>query len=112
MDMNNFVYTNNMFDVYFSSAVIKYSPDIHRTVTEAIRVTRNGGIVAFGFMYGMDSDIIPEGSHLEGGVSDLLTLFKEHVDHVYWHDEYVVAKDDIRAAVIFRLRKKHLDSRE
>lgn len=105
MDMNNLDYADDHFDIYYSSAVIKYSPDILRTVSEAIRVTRGGGLMVFGFMYGMKSDIVPEGSGLEAGVRELLDLFEAHVDHIYWHDEYVVAEDDVRAAVIFRLRK-------
>lgn len=105
MDMNDLDYEDDAFDVHYSSAVIKYSPDIRRTAAQAVRTTRNGGLMVFGFMYGMESDIIPDGSALAGGVRDLLKLFEGHVDHVYWHDEYMVAPDDIRAAIIFRLKK-------
>lgn len=106
MDMNDLDYEDDSFDVHYSSAVIKYSPDIRRTAAQAVRTTRNGGLMVFGFMYGMESDIIPKGSALAGGVRDLLKLFEGHVDHVYWHDEYMVAPDDIRAAIIFRLKKQ------
>ena len=106
MDMNDLDYEDDSFDVHYSSAVIKYSPDIRRTAAQAVRTTRNGGLMVFGFMYGMESDIIPDGSALAVGVRDLLKLFEGHVDHVYWHDEYMVAPDDIRAAIIFRLKKQ------
>ena len=105
MDMNQLEFGDNAFDIYYSSAVIKYSTDIKTAVSEAVRVTKNGGIMAFCFMYGSLTDLIPAGSELSGGVRDLLDLFGDHVDHIYWHEEYVVTEQDIRAAVIFRIRK-------
>lgn len=105
MDMNDLSYPDGYFDIHYSSAVIKYSPDIHRSVAEAVRVTRDGGLMAFGFMFGELTDIIPQGSDLSGGVAELLQLFGEHVGHVYWQEEFPVAANDIRASTIFRLKK-------
>jgi hypothetical protein len=105
MDMNDLRYPADHFDVYYSSAVIKYSPDIRRTVSEATRVTRNGGLMVFGFMFGALSDLIPEGSDLSGGLAELLALFEDHVDHVYWREEFPYEPGDTRASIIFRLRK-------
>jgi hypothetical protein len=61
--------------------------------------------MVFGFMFGETSGIIPEGSELSGGVPDLLVAYGDHVDHVYWHERFPYAPGDIRAAVIFRVKK-------
>jgi hypothetical protein len=105
MDMNSLEYGADAFDIYYSSAVIKYSPDIRRTVSESLRVTRSGGLMVFGFMYGDPGSLIPTGSELNGGVRELLDLYGTHVEHVFWHDEFPYAPGDTRAAVIFRIRK-------
>jgi SAM-dependent methyltransferase len=105
MDMNSLEYGDDSFDIYYSSAVIKYSPDIRRTISESLRVTRSGGLMAFGFMYGDPGSLIPTGSELNGGVRELLGLYGTHVEHVFWHDEFPYAPGDTRAAVIFRIRK-------
>jgi SAM-dependent methyltransferase len=105
MDMNTLEYADDSFDIYYSSAVIKYSPDIRRTVAESLRVTRPGGVMVFGFMFGETSDIIPKGSELHGGVRDLLALYGGHVEHVFWHEEFPSAPGDTRAGTIFRIRK-------
>jgi SAM-dependent methyltransferase len=105
MDMNSLQYGDDSFDVYYSSAVIKYSPDIRQTVSESLRVTRSGGLMVFGFMYGDPGSLIPSGSELNGGVRELLALYGAHVEHVFWHDEFPYAPGDTRAGVIFRMRK-------
>ena len=105
MDMNDLQYADDSFDVYYSSAVIKYSPDIRKTVAESVRVTKPGGIMAYGFMFGVKSDLIPDGAELMGGVQELLELYEGYVEHVFWQEEFVFASDDIRATVIFKLKK-------
>ena len=105
LDMNELDYPDDAFDIYYSSAVIKYSPDIRRTISEAIRVTRNGGVMAFGFTYGTPGELAPSGSNLFGGSKELLELFDGHVDWIYWNEEFDFAPGDIRTTVIFRLRK-------
>lgn len=105
MNMNNTSFRDNEFDVYYSSAVIKYSPDIKKTVAEAVRVTKNGGLMVFGFTFGAETDIVPNGSHLKGGVKELLSLFDGHVRSVCFCDEFLIGDGDTRAAVVFRLDK-------
>jgi len=105
MDMNALSYVDNSFDVYYSSAVIRYSPDIRKTVSESIRVTRPGGIMAYGFTFGMLGDLIPTGAEMRNGIADLLALYAGHVEHVYWQEEFEANPGDFRATVIFRLRK-------
>jgi hypothetical protein len=105
MDMNELEFPDNHFDIYYSSAVIKYSNDIRRSVSEAVRVTRDGGFMAFGFTYGTPSELVPEGSNLFGGGRELIELFADHVESVYWTEEWKYAAGDTRTTLIFRLRK-------
>lgn len=105
MDMNQLQYADDTFDIYYSSAVIRYSPDIRKTVAESIRVTQPGGIMAYGFTYGLLGSLVPTGSELSGGIQELLQLYAGHVDHVYWQEEFAASPGDFRATVIFRLKK-------
>lgn len=105
MDMNDLKYDADTFDVYYSSAVIKYSPDIKKSVSESLRVTKNGGLMVFMFMYGGHNDLIPEGSALDGGVQELLDLYQPHVEHVHYWNEFKFTEQDYRAAVIFKIKK-------
>jgi SAM-dependent methyltransferase len=105
MDMNDIKYEDNFFDIYYSSYVIKYSPDVSKTISEAIRVVKNGGLIVFAFSYGLESNVIPSGAELSGGIKDLILLFKDHIEHIYWNEEYQISGSDMRAALIFRLNK-------
>lgn len=105
MDMNNMSFPDNYFDIYYSSFVIRYSPDIHRTISESIRVTRSGGLIVFGFTFGFVSSSIPKGSELLGGIKELLSMYSENVDYVFWQEEYQVSENDRRGSIIFKLKK-------
>lgn len=105
MDMNSLDFPDNYFDVYYSSAVIKYSPDIDLTVRESLRVTKPGGLMAFGFTFGMVSDLVPEGSALYGGLKDLFKLYESNIEWVYWQEEFFYSEGDTRATAIFRIKK-------
>lgn len=108
MDMNNLEFEDNYFDVYYSSAVIKYSPDIHRTVQESIRVSKPGALMAFGFTFGAPSDLVPEGSALYGGLKDLFKLYENYIETIYWQEEFFFEEGDTRATAIFKLKKNDL----
>ncbi|HEV2145974.1 MAG TPA: methyltransferase domain-containing protein [Longimicrobiaceae bacterium] len=105
MDMNDLEFPDDSFDVYYSSAVIRYSPDIRRTCAEAVRVTRDGGLIVIGSTFGTHSGLIPEGSELRGGLRELLALFAGHVRHVYWQEEAPSGPGEMYAATIFRVVK-------
>ena len=105
MDMNEMSYPDDYFDIYYSSYVIKYSPDIKRTLQEAIRVTRNKGLMVFAFSFGLKSEVIPKGAELSRGVEDLKELLGNHIEHIYWNEEYLNVGTDMRAALILRLKK-------
>lgn len=101
MDMNFLAYPDNTFDVYYSSAVIKYSPDISKTIEESLRVVKPGGLMCFMFTYGSDSNLIPSGSSLAGGSNDLLKLFHPHVKNVIYKWDWFVSEGDYRCQLIF-----------
>jgi len=105
MDMNSLDFPDNYFDVYYSSAVIKYSPDILQTVRESLRVTKSGGLMAFGFTFGMVSDLVPDGSALYGGLKDLFKLYENNIEWVYWQEEFFYSEGDTRATAIFKIKK-------
>jgi len=105
MDMNRLHFESDSFDIYYSSAVIKYSPDIKKTISESIRVTRNGGLMAYMFMYGGHNNLIPEGSVLDGGAKELVDLYSPFIDRIHYWNEFKYAEDDFRAALIFSIRK-------
>ncbi|KTD24319.1 Methyltransferase domain [Legionella lansingensis] len=105
MDMNDLKYEDNSFDIYYSSAVIKYSPNIALTIAESIRVTKPGGLMVYGFMFGEKTNIIPDGSELQDGIKELLSFYEGHVEHIFWQEEFVCSPKDIRATLIFRLKK-------
>jgi SAM-dependent methyltransferase len=105
MDMNSLDFPDNYFDVYYSSAVIKYSPDILQTVRESLRVTKSGGLMAFGFTFGMVSDLVPDGSALYGGLKDLFKLYENNIEWIYWQEEFFYSEGDTRATAIFKIKK-------
>jgi len=105
MDMNAMDYPDDSFDAYYSAAVIRYSSDVKKTVEEAIRVVKDGGLMAYCFTFGTISDIVPEGAEFTNGQADLMALYGDSVDHVYWQQEHVVAAGDTRVSVIFSIKK-------
>ena len=105
MDMNNMDYPENTFDVYYSSAVIKYSADVQRTVNESIRVVKPGGLIVYCFTFGTKSDIIPEGAEFSNGLSDLFALYGSAIKHIYWQQEHFVYDGHTQATVIFSIQK-------
>lgn len=105
MDMNSLDFPDNYFDVYYSSAVIKYSPDIDLTVSESLRVTKPGGLMAFCFTFGTVTDLVPDGSAFPGGLKDLFKLYDENIEWIYWQEEFFYSEGDTRATAIFRIKK-------
>ncbi len=105
MDMNEMSYPDNTFDIYYSSAVIKYSPDLNKTISESIRVVKPGGLIAIGFTYGQQGEIIPKSAELMGGTKELISLYKESVDEVIWLEDHFISDDNTMGSVIFRLKK-------
>jgi SAM-dependent methyltransferase len=105
MDMNNLQYPNDSFDIYYSSAVIKYSSDVHKTVSESLRVTKTGGLMAFCFTFGVKSDLVPSGAEFYNGLKDLFKLYDKYIETIYWQEEFFHSEGDTRATAIFKIKK-------
>jgi SAM-dependent methyltransferase len=107
MDMHELRFPENMFDTIMSGAVIRYSYDVKKAVAEMIRVAKDGAILIVSFgLFPPEEELAFCQSPLFGGVKELLGLFGEHVDHVYWWNEgQVPGKKSRICSVIFRLKK-------
>lgn len=106
MDMNDIKYDDNSFDIYYSAAVITYSPNIILTVSESIRVTKPGGLIVISFGdSGKANSLTPDGSDLNT-LSELKLLYDGYIDYIFWQEEYYwPAEKAIRNSIIFRLKK-------
>jgi SAM-dependent methyltransferase len=105
MDMHSLTYADNSFDAVYSSFVITYSDDIPTAIRETIRVARDGAIIIFAFEHLKPGLVNKLGaSRLQGGPSELLSLFGPAVDKVYWSEDYERG-DSYVASALFRLRK-------
>jgi hypothetical protein len=108
MDMNFLEYTDNTFDIYYSSFVLNYSPDIKRTLSEAVRVTKHGGILVMAWtsifskkdIYGLT----PTGSYVDGFLG-LETLIDDNIEHAYWRDSWKNAENNTVFIGIYRIKK-------
>ena len=58
-DIHNIKYENNSFDLLICGWVLRYSPDRDKAISEMIRVTKDGGIIAIGVAFNNQKDIHP-----------------------------------------------------
>lgn len=103
MDMHNMSFENSSFDTIICGWVLTYCYDLEKAISEIIRVAKNGALVAIGFSIPPPiekSDPINKVSRLRGGLKELLNLFGNAVDAVYWQRE---ASE--RASIVFRIKK-------
>jgi methyltransferase family protein len=106
MDMNSLAYPDDHFDIYYSSFVLSYSPDVTKTLQEAVRVTRPGGVHVFGFTTTAGEDrygLTPKGSDIKS-LDEFEARLRENMDHVYWRDSWRVG-DQVVFTIIFRIKK-------
>ena len=85
MDMHDLKFDDDQFDIVYSSYTLTYSDDVQRACSEALRVTRDSGFMAFGF--GSNPNRKFGGTELTGGLDELYGYFGGHVRHVYWQQE-------------------------
>lgn len=107
MDMNFLEYADNTFDIYYSSCVLGYSPDVKRTISEAVRVTKHGGILVMNWTSFYNKDIYgltPTGSDI-GGFLGLEKLIDNNIDHTYWRDSWKTVHDQIAFVGIYKIKK-------
>jgi hypothetical protein len=81
MDMNRLKYKANSFDIYYSSFVLTYSNNLAKTIAEAIRVTKNNGLLLFSFNGNIDTKVVnnltPNGSNINN-FNQFFILFKKY----------------------------------
>jgi SAM-dependent methyltransferase len=98
-DMHRTDYPDATFDAIVLGWVIAYSEEPARAAREMVRITRPGGLIAVGVEYSPRSqdDIIAELGYLPGAkkrigsCDEILALFGDAVEHVYW--KHVIAPD-------------------
>jgi hypothetical protein len=105
MDMHDFNFPDNSFDVVYSSFVLRYSDNVKRAVSEMIRVSRDSALIAIGLAFGIQTDVV--GTPFENGLQDLYSYFEGYIKHVYW-DEDLLADPKTGNRIlttIFRIQK-------
>jgi hypothetical protein len=104
MDMHDLKFKDSSFDLLYSSYVVRYSSNLQKAVDETIRVVKNNGLVVIGFVNGPKQEFV--GSELNGGISEVLSYFKNHVGHIYWREESPVPDSSGKVCtVVFQLKK-------
>ncbi len=77
-DIHNIKYENNSFDLLICGWVLRYSTDRDKAISEMIRVTKNGGIIAIGVSFNNQEDIHPT-------TISILNKISKNVKKVYFN---------------------------
>jgi len=106
MDMHYMTFADNSFDIVVCSRVLSYSENVKKAVSEIVRITKNGGIIAIGLAWSEDSANNSKvlGNRFDGWLDELLGFFEGHVDYIYWRSEGM-RKYNGDMTTIFRLKK-------
>jgi len=91
-DMHNMPYADNTFDVVIMGWVISYSDEPRKAAEEVIRVSADKAIIAVGVEYGglegqqqiEQLDYVPGAGRLTTNASQLIELFGDSVDQIYF----------------------------
>lgn len=111
MDMHDLDFENDTFDIYYSAFTLAYSQDVERASAEAIRVTKDDGLMVItmtvrgvALLTGKPADRAP-------GARDMLELFAPYVRHVYfqenaeWQQEHMGDDESTYVTAIFSIDK-------
>lgn len=113
-DMHAMPYKDNAYRALVIGWVFAYSDNRKKAAAEAVRITKNGGIIAVGVEYRKESAeelsknlgyLVPDEIRMTS-VKEILELFGNHVDHVYFaqdHPKEEVGKCEL--LVIFSIKK-------
>lgn len=94
-DMHAMPYADNSYATLIMGWILAYSDNRKKAAAEAIRVTRNGGIIAVGVEWRVESSEelskkmgyqIPDKQRLKS-VAEILELFGSHVDRVFFQQD-------------------------
>lgn len=87
MDMHNLDFENDSFDIYYSGFTLAYSETPAQACAEAIRVTKDGGLIVLMNTLRGVSLLAGKDVGKTQGVADTLKLFQPNVRHVYFQEE-------------------------
>ncbi|HXI58752.1 MAG TPA: methyltransferase domain-containing protein [Polyangia bacterium] len=114
-DMHAIPHNDSQWDAVIMGWVLAYSTTPAKAAAEAIRVTKNGGIIAVGIEYNpmTNEEIANRDGYFAGGieriesVAQVLSFFGDHVDRVYFsHDVHPNRRHMLGAiAVVFSIKK-------
>lgn len=110
MDMHRLEFPDNSFDIVYAAWALTYSSNIAQACAEIARVVKPGGIVAVAIAHSASGYVpppegSPNGSPVDGGMSELLGYFAPHVDWVYWQEQAPKGGGAWEATTIFRIGK-------
>jgi SAM-dependent methyltransferase len=112
-DMHAMPYQNDQFGIVVMGWVIAYSTNRQKAAEEAVRVTRDGGIIAVGAQYAKES--AKEASKRLGydipltpiqSVDEILSYFSPFVDHVFVSVDRTPGVDKCDIMAIFSVKKQ------
>ena len=101
MDMNDLKFDDEQFDIYYNSYTFRYSTDINKSISESLRVTKNGGLIGIAAAFNKESVLSPKGSELEKGIESIVDLYGSYIDSIIWSEEYT-PKDEVGRPIMSR----------
>lgn len=104
MDMHELRFDDNQFDIVYSAFVLRYSNDIQRACSEAVRVSREDGLMAITFEI-IPTDVPRIGTALHGGLAELFGYFEGHIKHIYWQEETHSGTEGTISSTVFSISK-------
>jgi SAM-dependent methyltransferase len=106
MDAHRMTFHDNTFDTVNCGWVFTYVHDLKKVISEIIRVSKDGALIACAYTVPSPWDHVPaEGTNMANyNISQILEMFSPHVDHVYWRDDSVNAPHT-KQHLVFRLKK-------
>jgi SAM-dependent methyltransferase len=110
-NMHAMHYPDNTWDAVLLPWVLSYSDEPEKAAREVIRVTKPGGLIGVGVtVYTReDLDKMPDKSfaieNRKQTVKDILALFSDAVEHVYFQHDHTPAARTAFCAVIFSIQK-------
>lgn len=113
-DMHAMPYQDNSYAAVVMGWCIAYSDNRKKAALETVRITRNGGIIAVGVQYVAETPDeltkkvgydVPDQQRLRS-VQEILDLFGDHVDHVYFSQDLPKGgADKCELLVLFSVKK-------
>jgi hypothetical protein len=84
MDIHQMTFPDNTFDTVNCGWVLRYCYDLPKAINEIIRVSKNGALIACSITW---SDGTSYSSGNACDIQGIISLFGEHVEHVFWRDD-------------------------